>query len=114
MPRGLIVYFSQAGSTGRAAEAIAAGLRAADYLIDLLNEPPEGQTTGSASGTQHADRRSILNDQQIPVGFKPLRLSWEQTSLRGSAGNMPSGGQSLKPPPLVVNMPTEGEYAHRR
>ena len=45
MPRGLIVYFSQAGSTGRVAEAIAAGLRAADYQVDLRNikdeRPPD-------------------------------------------------------------------------
>lgn len=37
MPKGLIVYFSQGGTTGRVAESIAAGLRVAEYQVDLYN-----------------------------------------------------------------------------
>lgn len=35
MPRALIAYFSQSGSTARVAEAIASGLRSAGYSCDL-------------------------------------------------------------------------------
>ncbi len=45
MPRTAVVYFSQGGTTARVAEAIAAGLRAASYDVDLFNlrdgPPPE-------------------------------------------------------------------------
>jgi len=37
MPRCLIVYFSQSGTTARVAERIAAGLRSAGYEVDLSN-----------------------------------------------------------------------------
>jgi len=37
MPRSLIVYFSQTATTARVAEAIAAGLRSAEYQVDLCN-----------------------------------------------------------------------------
>lgn len=44
MSKGLIVYFSQGGTTARVAESIAAGLRAAEYRVDLFNiqdrQPP--------------------------------------------------------------------------
>jgi len=44
MPRCLIVYFSQGGTTARTAERIAAGLRTAGYQVDLCNmkdgQPP--------------------------------------------------------------------------
>lgn len=45
MKKGLLVYFSQGGTTARAAESIAAGLRAAEWTEDLCNmkdeQPPE-------------------------------------------------------------------------
>jgi flavodoxin/ferredoxin len=45
MPRSLIVYFSQSGTTARDAESIAVGLRAAGWQVDLCNlkdeQPPE-------------------------------------------------------------------------
>jgi flavodoxin/Pyruvate/2-oxoacid:ferredoxin oxidoreductase delta subunit len=45
MPKSLIVYFSQGGTTARVAESIASGLRATDWQADLCNtkdgEPPE-------------------------------------------------------------------------
>jgi flavodoxin/ferredoxin len=45
MPRGLIVYFSQGGTTASVAEHIAAGLCTAGYTVDLCNikdeNPPE-------------------------------------------------------------------------
>lgn len=37
MPRSLIVYFSPTATTARVAEAIAAGLRSAEYQVDLCN-----------------------------------------------------------------------------
>jgi len=37
MPRSLVVYFSQGGTTARVAEAITAGLRIAGYEVDLSN-----------------------------------------------------------------------------
>lgn len=37
MPKSLIVYFSQGGTTARVAESIAAGLRAAEWDADLRN-----------------------------------------------------------------------------
>ena len=37
MPKGLIVYFSQGGTTARVAESIAAGLRGAGSQADLFN-----------------------------------------------------------------------------
>lgn len=37
MPRGLIVYFSQGGTTARVAESIAAELRAAEWQVTLCN-----------------------------------------------------------------------------
>lgn len=43
MPKAALVYFSQGGTTARVAEAIAAGLRAATWevdLFDLRNGPP--------------------------------------------------------------------------
>ena len=44
MTRGLIVYFSQGGTTARVAESIAAGLRAAEWQVTLCNmkdkQPP--------------------------------------------------------------------------
>jgi flavodoxin/NAD-dependent dihydropyrimidine dehydrogenase PreA subunit len=44
MPKGLIVYFSQGGTTARVAESIAAGLRAAKWQVTLCNikdtQPP--------------------------------------------------------------------------
>ncbi len=45
VPRSLIVYFSQGGTTARVAEAIAAGLRGVGYQVDLWNlkngRPPD-------------------------------------------------------------------------
>ena len=45
MPRALIVYFSQGGTTARVAESIATGLRSAEYEVDLHNivdgSPPD-------------------------------------------------------------------------
>lgn len=45
MPRALLVYFSQGGTTTRVAERIAVGLRATGYRVDLCNlkdgRPPE-------------------------------------------------------------------------
>jgi flavodoxin/Pyruvate/2-oxoacid:ferredoxin oxidoreductase delta subunit len=45
MPKSLIVYFSQGGTTARVAESIATGLRAAEWQADLCNmkdeQPPE-------------------------------------------------------------------------
>jgi flavodoxin/Fe-S-cluster-containing hydrogenase component 2 len=45
MAKATVVYFSQNGTTGRVAEAIAAGLRSAAYVVDLWNlrdgSPPE-------------------------------------------------------------------------
>ncbi len=44
MPKCLLVYFSQGGTTAQVAESIAGGLRAAEYQVDLYNlqdkEPP--------------------------------------------------------------------------
>jgi flavodoxin/Fe-S-cluster-containing hydrogenase component 2 len=44
MPKGLLVYFSQGGTTARVAESIAAGLRAAKWQVTLCNmkdkQPP--------------------------------------------------------------------------
>jgi flavodoxin/ferredoxin len=37
MPRSLIVYFSQGGTTARVADSIAAGLRRAQFEVDLCN-----------------------------------------------------------------------------
>jgi flavodoxin/Pyruvate/2-oxoacid:ferredoxin oxidoreductase delta subunit len=37
MPKCLMVYFSQGGTTARVAESIAAGLHAAEYQVDLYN-----------------------------------------------------------------------------
>ena len=36
MPKCLIVYFSQTGTTARVAESIAAGVRGAGYEVDLF------------------------------------------------------------------------------
>jgi len=45
MAKGLIVYFSQGGTTARVAESIATGLRAAEWQADLCNlkdkQPPK-------------------------------------------------------------------------
>jgi flavodoxin/Pyruvate/2-oxoacid:ferredoxin oxidoreductase delta subunit len=45
MPRSLVVYFSQGGTTGKVAEAIASGLRFAGYDVDMCNikdgQPPD-------------------------------------------------------------------------
>jgi flavodoxin/Pyruvate/2-oxoacid:ferredoxin oxidoreductase delta subunit len=41
MSKTLMVYFSQGGTTARVAEQIAAGLRAADYQVDLCNVKDE-------------------------------------------------------------------------
>jgi flavodoxin len=45
MPKCLIVFFSQMGTTVKVAESIAAGLRASGYQVDLHNlkngKPPE-------------------------------------------------------------------------
>ena len=45
MPKSLIVYFSQGGSTARVAQRIATGLRTAGYEVDLCNikhkRPPD-------------------------------------------------------------------------
>ena len=37
MPRSLIIYFSQGGTTGQVAEAIASGLRFAGHEVDMCN-----------------------------------------------------------------------------
>lgn len=45
MPKALIVYFSQGGTTARVAESIAIGLRNSDYQVELYNlkdaQPPD-------------------------------------------------------------------------
>jgi len=45
MPKCLIAYFSQGGTTAQVAESIAAGLRTAEYQVDLFNmkdgRPPD-------------------------------------------------------------------------
>ena len=47
MSKGLIAYFSQGGTTARVAESIAAGLRAAQWQVDLCNikdvQPPDAR-----------------------------------------------------------------------
>ncbi len=45
MLKGLIVYFSQGGTTARVAESIASGLHTAGYQVDLCSmrdeQPPD-------------------------------------------------------------------------
>jgi len=41
MPKSLIVYFSQGGTAARAAESIAAGLRASGWQAELCNMEKE-------------------------------------------------------------------------